>query len=214
MSARPIYRRFVVVGIALASLANSGCNPLTALYFLFLLPPPKLPAACEALEHETVVVLAYAGRGARFEYAGIDNELAKGVVRELRENVSGIKLADPNEVRQWRDEHDDFELTDVGKAFKATRVLYLEIEEFTLYEANSAQLFRGSAKLRMQVADMEKDGEIVWETPFELQYPGQRPIATSEISRERFRAVFVKHLTRQVAHHFFEYRPDEDFTVN
>jgi hypothetical protein len=214
MSARTVFRPFAALAVGVACLVSTGCNPFTAIYFLFLLPPPKVPAACGALEKQTVVVLAYAGRSAQFEYAGIDNDLAKGVVRELRENVKGIKLADPNEVRVWRDKHADFELADVGREFQATRVVYIEVEDFGLYEPQSTQLYRGSARVRVQVADMEKNGEIVWETQVEPLFPGSRPIAASEMSRDRFRALYLKYLTRQVAHHFFEYRPDEDFVVN
>ncbi|MBI3464512.1 MAG: hypothetical protein HY000_15875 [Planctomycetes bacterium] len=214
MSARSYCRFFVGLSLVLTCLASTGCNPLTVVYFLLLLPTPKVEAACKALEKQKVVVMTYASRSAQFEHAGIDNDLAKGVVRELRENVKGIKLVDPNEVRQWRDEHSDFELTDVGRAFKAGRVLYIEIESFSLYEAQTTQLYRGSAKIHLQVADMEKDGEIVWDNIVEPQFPGHRPIPTSDMSRDKFRSIFTKYLTRQIAHNFFEYRPDEDFTVN
>jgi hypothetical protein len=214
MRASTYYRPFLFALLGLACVMNSGCNPFTALYFLFLLPPPKVEAAYEGLEKQKVVVVAHVGRGVQFEFTGLDNDLLKGVVRELRENVDEIKLADPNEVRQWRDEHTDYELTDIGREFKATRVLYIEVEKFTLYEQQSTQLFRGAAKIRVQVADMEKDGEIVYDQHLEPMFPGSRPIPSSDMSTDRFRSLFVKYLTRHIAHHFFEYRPDEDFTVN
>ena len=214
MSARSYCRSFIGLGLAVTCLVSSGCNPLTIFYFLFLLPAPKVDAACKALEKQKVVVMTYASRSAQFEHAGIDNDLAKGVVRELRDNVKGIKLVDPNEVRQWRDEHSDFELADVGRAFKATRVVYIEIESFSLYEQQSTQLYRGTAKIRVQVADMDKGGETVWDTILEPQFPGHRPIPASDMSRDKFRSIFTKYLTRQIAHNFFDYRPDEDFTVN
>lgn len=208
------FRPVVLVALGFACLLNSGCNPLSVFYFLFLLPPPKVEAAYNGLEKHKVVVIVHVGRGVQFDYMGLDNDLAKGVVRELRENVKGIKLADPAEVRQWRDEHSDYELKDVGHEFKAARVVYLEVERFTLYEQQSSQLYRGAAHIRIQVADMDKDGEIVFDQHLEPQFPGSRPIPASEMSTDKFRALFVKFLTRQIAHHFFEYRPDEDFSVN
>jgi hypothetical protein len=214
MRANNYFRPFVLVSVALACLLNSGCNPLSLIYFLFLLPPPKVEAAYSGLEKQKVVVLTHVGRSVQFDFTGLDNDLVKGVVRELRENVHGIKLVELNEVRQWRDEHTDYELTDVGRQFKANRVLYIEIEKFTLYEEQSSQLFRGAAKIRIQVADMQKDGEIVFDQHLEPLFPGVRPIPASDMSVDKFRSLFVKFLTRQVAHHFFEYRPDEDFTVN
>ncbi len=214
MSKGTSYRRSLIFALSLASLMSLGCNPFTAVYFLFLLPPPKTPAAYEGLEKQTVVVIAHVGRSVQFQYAGLDNDLVRGVVRELRENVKGIKLADPNQVRHWKDEHSDWELTDVGNEFKATRVVYLEVESFTLYEQQSSQLYRGSCKIRVQVADMEKEGEIAFDTHIEQLYPGARPIPSSELSQDKFRGLYMRFLVRQIAHQFFEYRPDEDFTVN
>ncbi len=214
MSAKPFYRTVGCCALAAFFMLSAGCNPFTALFFLFLMPPPKVEAKCTELEKQTVVVTAYAGRGAQFQHPGIDNDLTRGVVRELRDNVKGIKLADPNAVRQWRDEHADPELVDVGQEFKATRVLYMEVEEFTLYEQQSTLLYRGSAKVRVQVADVEKDGEIVWEDYIEVLFPPSRPIPSQEMSAQKFRALFMRYLTRNVAHQFFEYRPDEDFEVN
>jgi hypothetical protein len=214
MRANTYFRPLVLVALGFACLLNSGCNPFTLIYFLFLLPPPKVEAAYSGLEKHKVVVLAHVGRGVQFDYMGLDNDLVKGIVRELRENVHGIKLSDINEVRQWRDEHTDYELTDVGREFKAARVLYIEVDKFTLYEQQSSQLYRGAAQIRIQVVDMDKDGEVVFDQHLEPLFPGARPIPSSEMSSDKFRALFVKFLTRQIAHHFFEYRPDEDFTVN
>lgn len=214
MSAKISFRPFVAIALGFACLINSGCNPFTALYFLFLLPPPKIEAAYDGLAHQKVVVLAHVGRGAQFVHPGLENDLVKGVARELRENVSGIKVVDISAVRQWKDEHSDYELTDVGREFHATRVLYLEVESFTLHEHQSSTLFRGTSKIRVQVADVEKDGDVVFDTHVEPVFPGSRPIPTSDMSQDKFRAMFLKYLARQLAHQFFEYRPDEDFTVN
>lgn len=214
MSAKSSFRPFVAFTLGLACLINSGCNPFTALYFLFLLPPPKIEAAYDGLDNQKVVVLAHVSRGAQFVYPGLENELVKGVAREFRENGDDIKVVDISDVRQWKDEHSDYELTDVGRAFGATRVLYLEVDEFTLHEHQSSTLYRGTTKIRVQVANMEKDGEVVFDTHVEPVFPGSRPIPTSDMSQDKFRAMFLKFLSRQIAHQFFEYRPDEDFTVN
>ena len=214
MSARPWYRWGIVLSLLFACLVSTGCNPLTVFYFLFLLPPPKVDAAYAGLEKQKVAVLTFASRSAQFEHAGIDNDLAKGVARELREHVKHIKLVDANEVRQWRDEHSAFEPTDVGRKFEANRVVYIEVESFTLYEEHTTQLYRGKANVRVQVFDMTKDGDMVWETRVEPEFPGHRPIPVTDMSRDKFRSLFTKYLTRQIAHNFFDYKAEEDFTVN
>ena len=208
-------RTIVCVALSFLSISSSGCNPLAAIYFLLLLPPPKLPASCHALEGQTVVVLAYASHSVEFEHPGVDKDIVKMVVRHLRDNVPKIKIADPRDVRQWRDEHLGYELLEVGQEFEATRVLYLEIENFTLYEHQSVQLFRGRCKIRLQVADVEQDGEIVWEEIIEATYPGGQPIpADSGMSSEVFRLRFSRSLARRVAIRFFDHRPDDTFTLN
>jgi hypothetical protein len=215
MSAQLNPRRWPVAAFALAALvAAGGCNPFTALYFLFLMPPPKVPAAYDGLQKKKVALVVHASRGAQFQHAGVDNDVARNVARELRENVKGIELCDIAEVREWRDEHEDFDLTDVGEKFQADRVVYLEIYEFTLFQEQSSQLYRGKTKIHVQVADMEKEGDIVFEEDVELEFPPSRPIPASDMSQQKFRGLFMRFLARKTAHLFFKYRPDEDFEVN
>jgi hypothetical protein len=209
------HRRWSLAAFALACLACAGgCNPFTALYFLFLMPPPKVPAAYDGLQKKKVALLVHASRTAQFQYAGVDNDLARNVARELRENVKAIELCDISEVREWQDENEDFELSEVGEKFQAARVVYLEVYEFTLFQEQSSQLYRGKAKIHVQVADMEKQGDVVFEEDVEVEFPPSRPIPASDMSQHKFRGLFMKFLARKTAHLFFKYRPDEDFEVN
>jgi hypothetical protein len=201
------------VAAAVTCLVSSGCGPASLLYLLFLMPRPTIPAAFDRLEDKTVVVVPYAGGGAQFEYAAIDSDLARRVVRQLRDNVDDIKLADPNQVAVWCDSHADYDLATLGREFKADYVLLLEIDRFSLFEPNSVQLYRGQAKVHVQVADVKQDGDVVWETYLESAFPGSRPVPATEMSREKFRQVYLERLSREVARNFFRYRPEETFTI-
>lgn len=214
MNSNPYWHRFFVVGLALSCLLAAGCNPLTALYFLFLLPPPKVPAAFDGLKKQTVVVTAHASHTARYVVPSIDQDMLKQVIPDLTENVSKIRIADPREVKDWIEDHPDYDSVELGREFEATRVVNIEVEEYDIYEQQSTNLYRGTAKVHLQVIDVEKEGEVLWDDYVEVVFPGSRPVPVEDVSRELFVIRFNKHLCRKIATKFFSYRPDEDFTVN
>ncbi len=205
--------RWLAVALVIC-LPNSGCNPFVALYFLFLLPRPKVPAACEALEGQKVLVYAYASPNARFECPTVAQEINRRVARVIKENVSKVELVDLHEAESYLDANPDSDIRKVAKHFGATRALYIEINHFSLYERESAQLYRGRAQIHLKVYDIEKDGELVWEDYLDLVYPGVRPVPTSDVSYTAFRLKVYQYVSRRIATRFFAYRPEEDFTIN
>ncbi|HID23662.1 MAG TPA: hypothetical protein EYP14_14875 [Planctomycetaceae bacterium] len=203
-----------LIAALLICLLNSGCNPFVALYFLFLLPRPKVPAACKALEGQKVLLFTYASPTARFESPSVAQELTRRVVRHLKRNVDDIELVDLRLVEDYIDSHPDCEVTKVAEHFEATRALYIEINDFSLYERESTQLYRGRAQIHLKVYDIEKDGELVWEDCLDLVYPGVRPVPVSDVSYTAFRLKVYEYVARRIATRFFAYRPHEDFTIN
>lgn len=207
-------KRFgLYLGAVACSLSVAGCGPASLLYLLFLMPRPKLPAKFDKLEKKTVVVAPYAASGAQFEFAAVDREVGRRVVRQLRDNVVGIRIADPNQVAVWCDAHADFDWASLGKEFKADYVLVLDIEKFTLFETNSVQLLRGQSHVHIQVADVSANGDVIWETYLESSFPGSRPVPAGEMSREKFRQLYLERLGREISRNFHPYNTEESFTI-
>jgi ABC-type uncharacterized transport system auxiliary subunit len=207
-------RKLVGVLCLLAStLLLCGCRPAALLYFLMLAPEPQIPAKFDKLKGKTVVVLTYASANARYAHATLDTEVRQAVIRELLENVKKIRIADPDQVARWCAEHEGYSLKEVGHEFAADYVIYIEIQKFSLQEHHSPQLYRGSAAVMIQVADVHQNGQVVWETYLESVFPTSRAVPASEMSLQAFTAMYVKRLSREIARHFFPYRYDETFTL-
>ncbi len=207
-------RRCIQAGmVAVATVMLLGCRPAALLYYLLLAPEPKIAAEFDKLEGKKVVVLIYATASARYAYPNIEADLRRYVVRELLDNVEDIEIADPDQVMQWCAENEGFSLAEVGKEFDADYVVYVEIQQFATSDPSSPQLYRGRAAATIQVADVHEDGDIVWETYVESAYPASRSVPAGEISEAKFRKIYVKRLAREIARHFFPYRPEETFTI-
>ena len=196
-----------------AMVCLTGCRPAALLYYLLLAPEPKIAAEFDKLKDKKVVVHVYATAAARYAYANIEADLRRYVVRELLENVEDIQIADPDEVVRWCMENEGFSLEELGKQFDADYVVYVELQRFAISDPASPQLYRGKAAATIQVADVHQGGDIVWETYVESLYPASRSVPASEISGPKFRQVYVRRLAREIARHFFPYRPEEKFTL-
>ncbi len=210
---RRLWRQAGAALTVAATLLIAGCRPAALLYYLLLAPEPKIAAEFDKLEGKKVVVLVYATAAARYAYPSIEADLRRHIVRELLNNVEDIEIADPDEVVAWCSRNEGFSLAEVGKEFAADYVVYVEIQQFAISDPASPQLYRGRAAATIQVADVHDDGDIVWETYLESAYPASRSVPASEISGTKFRNIYVKRLAREIARHFFPYRPEETFTI-
>lgn len=208
-------RRLLFAVLAASTFAGAvGCRPAALLYYLLLAPEPKIPAEFGDLKDSKTVLLLHASATAQYAHPTIETDLQRLVVRQLLDNVEGIQVADPREVATWCTEHEGFTLEQLGKAFDAKYVIQVEVHNFAIEEPNSPQLYRGHAAATIQVADVQKGGEIVYEAYVESVFPTSRAVPASEISAARFRDIYVKRVASEIARHFHPYRPEDTFTLH
>ncbi|MCA9261273.1 MAG: hypothetical protein KDA61_18790, partial [Planctomycetales bacterium] len=93
-----------------------------------------VPAEYEGLEDERVVVICRPPASHEYRNAGAARSIGKRVSQILEKNVSGIDVVSPREVDNWIDEQDWEKFKDLGRAVKATRVVYIELDDFDLFK--------------------------------------------------------------------------------
>ena len=203
-------RNFLLAGLIAAIPPAIGCNPFTIPYLLMGMPESKIEPAFGKFEEKTVVVIPFIGAATHFNFASVDTELSELVVNLLRQNVEEIKVVEPQRVWEWRDEHTGWQLRDVGEAFKADYVVYLEISKFTLFEDRSPTLYRGKADILVEVADMHDDGRVVWKQYHQSQYPLNRPIPAADMMQPRFQQMFLERLAEEIGRYFYAHVHGQD----
>ena len=172
-----------------------------------------VPAECEALEDQRVVVICRPPSSHEYRHAGAARDIGKQTSRLLKEKVSGIDVVSPNEVDNWVDEQDWDNFKDLGQAVKATRIVYIELDNFDLYKGST--LYQGDAEVNVTVYDMTDRGEEIWERNIgQILFPRNSGIPAADKPVQKFQAQFVDIVSQQVASHFYKHNPNATFALD
>lgn len=194
---------------ALFALAASGCY---LGHFLVALTKPKEYKHIKAeyrLEAERLVIVPYVGSNIQFQYPTAPVEIANEVVyalgRHLKDKVRTV--VPPVAVVQWQEsnlEWPNMGLEEIGRRFQADTVLYLELEQYTMLEENSANLLRGRARARVQVAKVGSDRSPAYSGTAEVLFPKDHPVSTLQTSERTMRQGTNRLLGEEVVNKFFD----------
>ncbi len=207
----------VVAGIATSLFALSGCNYVIPIAYL-IGGPPSIEPDFDVMTHKsftakdvTVAVVAYAPPELKWDFPMIDHEVARYAAFRLTQN--GIKVITPDRIRQWLDEHDDWDKPEeIGRAFKCTYVVYIDISKFSLYEENSTTLYRGRSENYVTVYEMDGDGvgEKIYSRELVSQFPIRGPRSTSETTLTGFKREYLSRLSEEIGWLFYEHYNGDD----
>jgi hypothetical protein len=197
--------------------AASGCNYIILLGYLLGGPPAIEPDYETSTGHSmtdkevTIAVVCFAPKEVLFTFAHVDRELAKHVAYRLHSHK--IRTINPDVVQRWLDENPNWdEPEEVGKGVGATHVVYIDLTNYTLFEENSHELYRGRADGEVTVyeLDEEGEGEPVYSKELISRFPLAAPRSSSEISRAGFQAAFLSRLSEEVGRLFYEHYNGDD----
>lgn len=195
-------------GAMLLATALSGCSAFSTVgYWLY---GNTNPAKFDGLKGKRVAVVCLDADSLKGP-GGEADRVARGVATTLGYNVSDIKLVRPNEIADWLDNNsqDITDYKDIGRGVKADMVVGIDLESFTIHEGQT--LLKGRASVSTRVYDMQRGGEVVYESPsHEIAWPenGARHVTENEAN---FRTAFIHTLSHRIARDFYPYDKVEDF---
>jgi hypothetical protein len=166
------------------------------------------------LEGERVVVICRPPSSNEYRHAGAARSIGKRISALLEQNVDGIDVVSSAEVDNWIDEQDWENFKDLGRAVKASRVLYVELDSFDLYKGST--LYQGDTDVQVTVYDMTKrDGEQVWSRNVgQVLFPRNAGIPSADKSVNDFQAQFVEVVALQVSTLFYKHDPNIGFALD
>jgi hypothetical protein len=203
----------LLAGLAAAVMlvAAPGCSLLPTV--AFWINGNNIDAKFNGLVDKRVAVVCLDANSLKGPGSEADN-IAKAVARSLAYNVKDIKLVRQSEVADWFDNHDQdvADYADIGRGVKADMVVGIDLEGFSIHEGQT--LLKGRAALVTRVYDMQRGGEVVYESSQrEITWPesGARHVTENEAN---FRVAFIQTLATKIAHEFYAYDAAEDFGVD
>jgi hypothetical protein len=200
--------------LALGVAASTGCiHSLIATGIYVWQGGDVVPAQCDALEKQRVVVVCRPPASHEYRNAGASRAIGARVTAMLDKNVKGIEVVSPKEVDNWIDEQDWENFRDLGRAVKASRVVYIELDDFNLYKGKT--LYQGSAHVTISVYDMDNKGKLVWDRRLgEVLFPRNSGIPAADKSVQEFERQFVEVISTQIAEHFYKHNPNASFALD
>jgi hypothetical protein len=201
--------------LAAATLASTGCiHTLLATGIYMWQGGNVVPAECEALEKERVVVLCRPPASYEYRNAGAARAIGARVSAMLGEHVKNVDVVNPREVDNWVDEQDWENFKDLGRAVKATRIVYIELDDFDLYRGKT--LYQGTADVNVTVYDMEQgSGKEVFNRHLgQLLFPKSGGIPAADRPVQQFERQFVEIVSQQIAEHFYKHNPNASFALD
>jgi hypothetical protein len=189
-----------------------GCSYVLFLGYLIGGPPSIEPdfdretKECMTDKGVTVAVICYAPNDVKYSFENIDHELAKYVTFRLHEHK--VKVINPDLVKAWLDEHPNWDKPEeLGAALKCTYVIYIDLNEFSLYEQGSGTLYRGRSEAIVSVWKMDEhdEAEKIFSKEKISKFPTHQPISAAEETYSNFKARYLSRLSEEIGRFFYEY---------
>ena len=204
----------MVLLLAMAVTSCTGClHSLLATGIYIWQGGNVVAAECEKLEEQRVVVICRPPSSYEYRHAGAARSVGKRVSALVGMNVPGIDVVSPREVDNWIDEQDWDNFKDLARSVKATRVVYIELDHFSLHKGKT--LYQGNADINIDVYDMEERGHLVWSRHVgQLLFPKNSGIPAQDKSVQNFQQQFVEIVAEHIAQHFYKHNPDASFAMD
>lgn len=201
-------------------LTAGGCNYLILLGYLIGGPPAIAPdyetqTGKSLTDKDVVVAVAcFAPKEVQYSFSHVDRELQKLVAQRL--HMHKIKVINPDAVRRWLDENPHWdEPSEIGRGVQATHVVYIDLTNYTLFEENSHELYRGRAEGVVSVYEVgeDGDGEATYTKDILSKYPLlDAPRSTSDSSKVGFQTEYLHRLSEEVGRLFYEHYNGDDIS--
>lgn len=194
----------------------SGCNYLLLGMYLIGGPPSVEPlfdtetGLSMTDKDVTVAVVCVSPPDVRFAHSKVDHELGQFVASRM--HLKGIQVINPDRIRDWLDKHPDWDTPDeIGAAFGVTYVVYIELNDFQLYEKHSERLFRGRSEVQVSVWQMEGEtGEQIYSYDLESLFPRQIARSTFDTKYTTFKREYMEVLSEDIGQLFYEHYHGDD----
>lgn len=140
----------------------------------------------------------------------VDADIARALGEKLRDNISKLRLVDPQRVEEWTDANEWNDYKEVGKGVGADLVVAIDLQDFQLYAGQT--LFQGKAKAVVKVYDMNDGGKVVFTKHLpQTVYPPNAARSTTDTQADQFRREFIEVFSEEIGRMFYAHEVKLDY---
>lgn len=204
----------VLLVIAAAAVTSaSGCASALATGIYVLQGGNMVPAEFDGLQDQRVVVVCRPPSSNEYRHAGASRAVAQRVSELFVDNVKNVDVVSPREVDEWLDQSDWGDYKELGRAVRADKVVYIELNDFDLFKGST--LYQGHSDVTVTIYDMKNNGRMAWERHLgEILYPTNSGIPAQDKPEQQFEREFVNIVASRVAEHFYKHDANSEFAID
>jgi hypothetical protein len=214
----------------LLTLTSGGCAVLG--YVAATVPGAGSKARYAGLAGQKVAVMTWVERAVTYDYGALPADVSMGVQNKLvqaanpklkMEELKGTTFIDPRQVFKWQKNHPELEnrsLEEVAPKLAAalgcTRLIYLEVSPFSVFDPRTPVLLKGSATITIRVAEVGNGGSVKTgyaEAGVLAEFPEKAPEGvppTDTMTPTYVYQGLVDKITTEVAKRFFSSEAGEE----
>jgi len=172
-----------------------------------------VPPDFEGLEDQKVVVVCRPPSSNEYRHAGASRAVSQRVSELLVEHLKNVDVVPPREVDEWLDQSDWGDYKELGRAVRADKVVYIELNDFDLFKGST--LYQGRADVTVTIYDMKNNGKMAWDRHLgEILYPTNSGIPAQDKPEQQFEREFVSIVATRVAEHFYKHDAHSEFAID
>lgn len=191
----------------------SGCASALATGIYVLQGGNMVPAEFDGLKDQRVVVVCRPPSSNEYRHAGASRAVAQRVSELLVDHVKNVDVVSPREVDEWLDQSDWGNYKELGRAVRADKVVYIELNDFNLFRGST--LYQGRADISVTIYDMKNNGKMAWDRHLgEILYPTNSGIPAQDKPEQQFEREFVSIVATRVAEHFYKHDANSAFAID
>jgi hypothetical protein len=209
---------------------TGGCAVLG--YAAAVIPGAGTKARYAGLAGQRVAVMTWTERAVTYDYGALPADVSMGVEHKLvqaadpkvnLEELKGTAFVDPRQVFRWQKNHPELEnrsleevAPKVAAALGCTRLIYLEVSPFSIYDPRTPVLLKGQAGVTIRVAEIGSGGAVKLgyeEAGLISEFPEKAPEGvppTDTVTPTYIYQGLVDKITSDVAKRFFSSAPGEE----
>lgn len=208
-------------GVLLAGAA--GCAALG--YAAAVMPKPPIKAAYEGLAGQSVGVMVWVDRSIRIDYPTLQLDVANAIQVKLQaaqkdkkdELKATLFPVEPRSIARYQADHPETDatpITEVAPNLNVSRVIYVEVTDFSTRPEGSLELFRGEMMGALTVVAVDEAGrsKVVFEEKnIRVTFPPKAPPEGVPSSNDvRIYTGTADDFTTQIAQRFFTHDAPEE----
>jgi hypothetical protein len=215
-------RLLALCGIALLLPLSGGCAVFG--YAAAVIPGPAVKASYPGLKGQKVAVMSWAERAVTYDFPMLQSDVSMAVHNKLvqaadpkakTEELQGTTFVDPRQTFRFQKNHPELEnrslaeiAPKVAAALGCSRLIWVEIQPFSIYDPRAPVLLKGIATVTIRVAEIKGDQvKIAYEeAAVGVEFPKSAPEGVPPSDRMTPNYIYkglVDELTTKVAVRFF-----------